>query len=68
MTIQDVIKSGKPFRRKAWPPEDVWAIAAPGDEVFSYAHPELNEEDQDNDGIFPVTIDDILADDWETRQ
>lgn len=61
MTIQDAIKSGKPFRRQGWDEVEVfYLIYRPGmdDEAFPT---------EDGDGICSPTCEDILAEDWYTK-
>ncbi len=57
MTIQDAVKSGKPFKRKDW-----------FDECYIYVdscHELIDESDAEPTIL---TDDDILADDWEVKE
>ena len=59
MNIQEAIKTGKPFRRMGWMNEDVFAMYSAHDIVLVL----------ESDPLVPVELDvqDILADDWYTR-
>jgi hypothetical protein len=70
VTIQDAIRSGKPFRR----PTDAvgwqfihlrdWWIAASGDEVFVFAYADGSSVGPPEQ-YWDARPDDLLADDWE---
>jgi hypothetical protein len=55
MTIQEAIKSGKPFRRKGWP--TFWEYDLSRDWI-------TYEKTSDQP---PIRLRDILADDWEVK-
>ena len=56
MTIQDAIKSGKPFRRTGWGNKDYWMEVRDGwfSPIGSSQHAYINPKD-------------ILATDWEVK-
>ncbi len=59
MTIQEVIKSGKPFRRRAWTMASSWVCTKPSD----YGGGDFICND--GYGGYPhIYVGDILADDW----
>ena len=60
MTIQEAIKSGKPFKRRVW--DYVWTIV--DDDRFYYLR------GCEDDYFKPNEFDpkDILADDWEVKE
>lgn len=60
MTIQEAYKSGKSFRRKGWPPEDIWFKVNFPTDICAVS-------DTDDDNCLDPTIKDILANDWETK-
>ena len=57
MTIQEAIKSGKPFKRASW--LDKWS------EDSEYIE-DVNEFEENIHDII-LNADDILSDDWEVR-
>jgi hypothetical protein len=61
MNIQQAFKSGVPFRRVGWPDEDIWFVVENYDDLVAVA-----ENDESN--FLEVNIDDICADDWETKE
>lgn len=60
MTIQDAIKSGKPFKRKD---DDLYFLISP---QFRHICVESESVVKIYDHAFD--IEDILADDWETKE
>lgn len=60
MTIQEAIKTGKPFKRRTWV-KNAWTVIF-GD-VFDY---ENKYHPSDAPDVF--TVSDILAEDWEVKQ
>ena len=62
MTIQEAIKSGKPFKRKGWR-EEMFAIAELDDDEWLFA--------DGSGGVYyhpdELTPQDILAEDWEVK-
>ena len=60
MTIQEAIRSGKPFRRKSWADENMWMVVDRA--RFSWAFTSTGM------GYF-TSLDpsDVLADDWEVK-
>ena len=60
MTIQEAINSGKPFRRKGWVDDSIFVVYEKNDIVLCL----------DTDFQTPIELDvqDILADDWYTRE
>jgi hypothetical protein len=61
MNIQEAIKSGKPFRRKGWPDDDVFAVVENPEEDF------IAVMETDRFAGLEFSIQDILANDWYTR-
>ena len=59
MTIQEAIKSGKPFRRKGWAPDDLFVVYDEHDIVLKI--------EADSYTSIELDVQDILADDWYTR-
>jgi hypothetical protein len=59
MIIQQAIKSGKPFRRSGWVDDGIFIVYPDDDIVLTL----------ENDPSTPIELDvqDILADDWYTR-
>jgi hypothetical protein len=58
VNIQDVIKSGKPFRRESWV-DDIFLVYLDRDIVLTV--------EADRDMSMELDVQDILADDWYTR-
>jgi hypothetical protein len=63
MTIQEAIKSGKPFRRKPNPFDDGWYFFSPSKRIYRETSPAFGLS------VTPAifTDDDILATDWEVK-
>lgn len=61
MTIQEAIKSNKPFRRKGWPDDGIFAIVEDPSSDF------VAVMETDKFQFVEFSIQDILADDWYTR-
>jgi hypothetical protein len=59
MTIQEAIKSGKPFKRPLWT-EECWTCAS---DIFFFEQGRVEYESADK-----FVPDDILANDWEIKQ
>ena len=59
MTIQEAIKSGKPFKRPTWSKE-CWTLA---NDIFYFEQGKVKYEQANT--FCPA---DILADDWEVKQ
>jgi hypothetical protein len=59
MNIQEAIRSGKPFRREGWVDDDIYVVYDRNDIVLAL------ETDPCTDILLEVQ--DILADDWYTR-
>jgi len=73
MTIQEAIKSGKPFRRTSiadyahWHRFNVWYIMDRGLRAVFFG--KYEEEDKDTIGQYrPWETEEILAEDWEVKQ
>jgi len=73
MTLQEAIKSGKPFRRTSfagydhWKKFNIWNVMDHGLRARFFGKNE--GEDKDTMGQYhPWETDEILADDWEVRQ
>lgn len=67
MTIQEAIKSGKPFKRSYW---TVWMTVRFSHE---FGLPQslfyvTGQEEEELSGLTHVTAGDILADDWEIKE
>jgi hypothetical protein len=60
MDIQEAIKSGKPFRRMGWVDDDVFVIYDSHDIVLTIESDPLSTIELD--------VQDILAEDWYTRE
>jgi hypothetical protein len=60
MTIQEAINSGKPFRRKGWVDDSIFVVYEKDDIVLSL--------DTDFQTSIELDVQDILADDWYTRE
>ena len=60
MTIQEAINSGKPFRRKGWVDDSIFVVYEKNDIVLSL--------DTDFQTSIELDVQDILADDWYTRE
>jgi hypothetical protein len=60
MNIQEAIRSGKPFRRRGWPDDGFYVVYVEHDIVLTL----------ENDFSTSIVLDvqDILADDWYTRE
>lgn len=63
MTIQEAIKSGKPFRRKEWLVPDYLIIESGG-----LHRNQLRWERLPHEYYIFFEKDDILADDWEIKE
>ncbi|HSL46874.1 MAG TPA: hypothetical protein VK897_25780 [Anaerolineales bacterium] len=59
MNIQEAIKSGKPFRREGWVDDDIYVVYVENDIVLTL--------ETDFSTSIDLDIQDILADDWYTR-
>ena len=57
MTIQEAIKSGKPFKKKD---SSEWLVVSHNKQFIVY--------DYDNDRVYDLWIYEILADDWIVRE
>ena len=60
MNIQDAIKSGKPFRRRSWPEDGIFVVYVEHDIVLTL--------EKDFSISIELDVQDILADDWYTRE
>lgn len=60
MDIQDAIKSGKPFRRKGWPDDGIYVVYVEHDMVLTL--------EKDFSTSVELDVQDILAEDWYTRE
>lgn len=60
MDIQDAIKSGKSFRRKGWPDDGIYVVYVEHDIVLAL--------ETDPSHSIELDVQDILADDWYTRE
>lgn len=60
MKIQDAIRSGKPFRRRGWPDDGIFAVYVEHDIVLTL--------EKDFSTSIVLDVQDILADDWYTHQ
>ena len=60
MNIQEAIKSGRPFRRKGWIDNDFFVVYEKDDIVLTL--------ERDFCTSIELDVQDILADDWYTRQ
>lgn len=60
MTIQEAINSGKPFRRKGWVDDSIFVVYEKNDIVLSL--------DTDFQTSIELDVQDILAEDWYTRE
>jgi hypothetical protein len=60
MNIQDAIRSGKPFRRKGWVDNDIFVVYVEHDIVLTL--------EEDFSTSVELDVQDILADDWYTRE
>ncbi len=60
MTIQEAIKSGKPFRRKGW--SDEWPYF-----VYDKHHEVMLTDDDKKEELWDLSFKDITPDDWETK-
>ena len=60
MNIQDAIKSGKPFRRRSWPEDGIFVVYVEHDIVLTL--------EKDFSTSVELDVQDILADDWYTRE
>ena len=60
MNIQEALRSGKPFRRKGWVDDGIFVVYEEHDIVLTL----------ETDSCIPIELDvqDILADDWYTRE
>lgn len=61
MTIQEAIKSGKPFKRAPWVNE----LRIRSQEFAPFCHFLVRLDYVDKDETFELAVEDILADDWE---
>lgn len=61
MTIQEAIKSGKPFKRNGW---DKWYFISPSGRI--YCEPNENARVIAKESV-STNANDILAEDWETK-
>lgn len=59
MNIQEAIRSGKPFRRKGWVDDDFFVVYEKDDIVLTL--------EADYSAFVELDVQDILADDWYTR-
>lgn len=59
MNIQEAITSGKPFRRKGWSPNELFVVYDEHDIALTIATDPCTSIELD--------VQDILADDWYTR-
>jgi hypothetical protein len=59
MNIREAIKSGKPFRREGWVDDEIYVVYIENDIVLSL--------ETDLSTSIKLDIQDILADDWYTR-
>ena len=59
LNIQEAIQSGKPFRREGWVDDEIYVVYATNDIALSL----------ENDFCTSIELDiqDILAEDWYTR-
>jgi hypothetical protein len=60
MNIQDAIKSGKPFRRRGWPDDGIFVVYVEHDIVLTL--------EKDFSTSVELDVQDILANDWYTRE
>lgn len=60
MTIQEAINSGKPFRRRGWVDDSIFVVYEKNDIVLCL--------DTDFQTSIELDVQDILADDWYTRE
>jgi hypothetical protein len=66
MTIQEVAKSGKSFRRKFWQEVEGLYLKVDGD-GYIIAEFKLSAPYCEDDGYI-FKLEDILSDDWEVKQ
>jgi hypothetical protein len=59
MNIQEVIKSGKSFRREGWVDDDIYVVYDEHDIALTL--------ERDFSTSIELDVQDILADDWHTR-
>jgi len=59
VNIQEAIRSGKPFRRKGWVDDDFFVVYEKDDIVLTL--------EADYSAFVELDVQDILADDWYTR-
>lgn len=62
MLIQDAIRMNEPMRRKGWPDDGIWIEGRDGDDVFLDS-----TAPEDEPRSVPISVTDILADDWEVQ-
>jgi hypothetical protein len=60
MSIQEAIRSGKPFRRRGWPDDAVFVVYVEHDIVLTL--------EKDFSTSVELDVQDILADDWYLRE
>jgi hypothetical protein len=60
MNILDAIRSGKPFRRRGWPDDGIFVVYVEHDIVLTL--------EKDFATSVELDVQDILADDWYTRE
>jgi len=59
VNIQEAIRSGKPFRRKGWVDDDFFVVYEKDDIVLTL--------EADYSAFVELDVQDMLADDWYTR-
>lgn len=60
MNIQEAIKSRKPFRRRGWVDDDIYVVYKENDIALTI--------ETDSSMSIELDVQDILADDWYTRE
>jgi hypothetical protein len=60
MNIQDAIRSGKPFRRRGWPDVGIFVVYVEHDILLTL--------EKDFSTSVQLDVQDILAEDWYTRE
>jgi len=60
MSLQEAIISGKPFRRKGWLDDGIFIVYPEHDSVLTL--------ETDTGTSIELDVQDILADDWYTRE